>query len=74
MIRKLTTPGAVIDALGGTAEVAKLTGKTPQAVSNWRTRGLPGDARTYAVITAALRGTRRIAAPELFGIAQARAS
>jgi hypothetical protein len=31
----------VIDALGGTHAVARLTGVSPQAVSSWRKRGLP---------------------------------
>ena len=33
----------VIEALGGTMEVAKLFGYTEQRVCNWRKRGLPPD-------------------------------
>jgi hypothetical protein len=37
--RVLGTAGAVIDALGGTFAVARLTAKTPQEISNARRRG-----------------------------------
>lgn len=36
-----TAATALIDALGGNAEVATLCGTHPATVSNWRTRGLP---------------------------------
>ena len=51
----LRSTSDVIDALGGTAAVAALTGRTMQAVSNWRVRGL-FTASTYLVITDALAG------------------
>lgn len=51
-MKKLTNAGLVIDALGGTAAVAKLTNSKPTAVSNWRERGLPPD--TFVVLTSAL--------------------
>jgi hypothetical protein len=34
--RFLTTTDAVMDVLGGNPGVAKLTGRTPKAVSQWR--------------------------------------
>lgn len=33
--------GKLIDALGGTSEVAELCGITTGAVSQWRTNGIP---------------------------------
>ena len=36
-----TSPDALIDALGGTTEVARLCDVEPQAVSMWRHRGIP---------------------------------
>lgn len=37
----------VIDALGGTNEVARLCEVTPQAVSQWRADGLPKARSQY---------------------------
>jgi hypothetical protein len=48
----------VIDALGGTNEVARLCEVTPQAVSQWRTDGLPR-ARTQFL---------RLLRPEVFEV------
>lgn len=54
MSTTLTSPGAVIDALGGTSKVAAITGRTLQAVSNWRkASNLPRE--TYLVLTRRLR-------------------
>jgi hypothetical protein len=36
---ELSTVDSVIEALGGNGAVARLTGRTHQAVSNWRRRG-----------------------------------
>jgi hypothetical protein len=36
MTESLTTASDVIDALGGTTMVARLTGRKPQHVTNWR--------------------------------------
>lgn len=38
---------SVIDKLGGTNEVARICGITPQAVSQWRTDGIPAARRMY---------------------------
>ncbi len=35
------TDAQIIDALGGTSEVARLCEVTPGAVSQWRTEGIP---------------------------------
>ena len=49
----LASTSEVIDALGGTAAVARLTGRTMQAVSNWRERGF-FTAAAYEPINKAL--------------------
>jgi hypothetical protein len=38
-------PGYLIDSLGGTSEVARLTRRTTGAVSQWRDNGIPDDPR-----------------------------
>jgi hypothetical protein len=38
---ELRTPSQVIDACGGTCQTARLTGRQPPAVCNWRERGFP---------------------------------
>ena len=53
-MQTLSHTGQVIDALGGTAKVAKITSRKPQAVSNWRSReAFPPE--TFLILTAALR-------------------
>lgn len=37
----------IIDALGGTAEVARLCKVRPPSVSEWRTRGIPQARRQF---------------------------
>jgi hypothetical protein len=61
----LQTTSEVIDALGGTAEVAKLTGRSMQAVSNWRGRGF-FTASVYLTITEALARKSMSANPALW--------
>ena len=46
------TDSAIIDLLGGTAKVAKLTGVSPAAVSLWRKNNIP--ASQYAFLGATL--------------------
>lgn len=41
------SPDKVIDALGGTAEVARLCDVESQAVSMWRHRGIPNARLMY---------------------------
>lgn len=50
------TTDTIIDALGGTAEVARLCDISSQAVSQWRTNGIPRAQMKY------LRAVR----PEVF--------
>ncbi len=61
----LRTTSAVIDALGGTAAVSVLTGRSMQAVSNWRSREY-FTASSYEAITRALLGIGRTADPSLW--------
>ena len=49
----LNTVDSIIEALGGTAEAAKLAHVGPSAVSNWKARGrIPSEQ--YSVFAAAL--------------------
>ena len=50
------TPDTIIDALGGTAEVARLCDISSQAVSQWRTNGIPRAQMKYL----------RVVRPEVF--------
>jgi hypothetical protein len=61
----LATTAAVIDALGGTAAVARLTGRSMQAVSNWKDRGL-FTAAAYEPISRALAEIGRRADPSVW--------
>jgi hypothetical protein len=48
---ELARDNQLIDALGGTSEVAKLCGGiTPQAVSQWRSKGVPKSWRLFIQI------------------------
>lgn len=61
----LTTPRAVIDALGGVSELTrKLDLKNESVVRNWLADGFP--ARSYVAIQAMLRKKRMRAADSLF--------
>ena len=63
----LTNTSDVIDRLGGTSEVAKLTGKAQSAVCNWRKRGaFPAD--TFLIIGQALQELSCSAPPLLWRI------
>lgn len=52
-------PNKIIDALGGTAAVAKLCKVKPPSVSEWRTNGIP-DARLQFL---------EVIRPDVFGAA-----
>ncbi|WP_375453753.1 hypothetical protein [uncultured Methylobacterium sp.] len=63
----LQTTGEVIDALGGTAAVARRMGRRMTVVSNWRTGGnFP--ANTYLTFTAALADIGKEAPARLWGM------
>ena len=40
----------IIDALGGTAEVARLCNVRPPSVSEWRAKGIPDARRMYLAV------------------------
>lgn len=69
----LSQTGSVIDALGGTAAVARITGRTPQAVSNWRGR-LTFPADTFLILSGALTLAGKTAPASLWGMASGRAA
>lgn len=63
----LATTSVIITALGGNGAVARLTGSTAKAVSNWKALGaFPW--RTQLTITSALNERGYSAPPELWGI------
>ncbi len=45
--KTLNVDGDLIDAIGGTVAAARLFDVTPQAVSRWRTHGIPKARRMY---------------------------
>lgn len=63
---QLRTTVEVMDALGGNQAVERITGRSPQAVSNWR-RFQTFPANTYAVMTHALSRIGKTAPPSLWG-------
>lgn len=66
----LKSASDVIDALGGTAAMARLTSRRMQSVSNWRAEGrLP--AETFLVVGRALEDIGKSAPPSIWGIAAA---
>ena len=66
----LTTLSEVIDALGGPSAVAKLTGTKLPAVSNWQQFGrFP--AKTYLVMSNALKLHGKVASSALWGMKEA---
>jgi hypothetical protein len=66
----LTTTTSVIQALGGSAQVARLTGRKLSAASNWhRAQAFP--ANTYVALSAALRARRLHAPVWLWGTGRA---
>lgn len=68
----LETVDEVIDAVGGTAEAAKLAGIKPPGVSNWRSRGrIPPDKSM--IIAETLKAFGKTASPTVFGFEPAEA-
>lgn len=63
----LSTTSEVMDELGGNPVVARLTGSTPKAVSNWRSaETFP--ANTYVALTSALKAKGKTAPASLWGM------
>ena len=62
---ELRTAAEAIDALGGVHVVAEIFAITPEAVWNWRTRGLPPD--TYEELGPRLLRAGYWFRPQLFG-------
>jgi hypothetical protein len=60
---KTTEHSRIIDAIGGTGEVAKLCEVLPSAVSQWRTDGIPRARLMYL----------RLVRPDVFKAAKATA-
>jgi DNA-binding transcriptional regulator YdaS (Cro superfamily) len=67
----LKTVEAVIEAVGGDAEAAKLAGVRASAVSNWKARGRIASGRMM-VFTGALAALGKEADPAVFGMTPAR--
>ena len=64
--RKLKTVDEVFLALGGTHEVARLTGRNRTAVCNWRSRRVCA-AAAYKLMIDALEARGHTAPPSLWG-------
>lgn len=64
---QLLTVSEVIDALGGTAVVARLLGLTMGAVTNWRATGRI-NSKFFLILSAALADKGLSAPPDLWGI------
>jgi hypothetical protein len=67
----LETVEAVIEAVGGDAEAAKLAGVGASAVSNWKARGRIASGKAM-IFTEALRALGKAADPAVFGMAPSR--
>lgn len=70
MAQELETTAAVIDALGGLNALAALTGSTYKAVGNWKA-GSAFPARTFLIMTSALRDRGYSAPASLWGMVTA---
>ncbi len=69
-LRELTTTADVIDALDRAGSVALLTGRTTNAVHNWKSAG-SFPSNTFVVMQAALRVRGCTAPPSLWGMVSA---
>jgi hypothetical protein len=68
-MKTLATTAEVIEALGGTMAVARLTGRRMTAVSNWRRRRETFPANTFLTLTRALASAGCDAPTWLWGMA-----
>ena len=71
-LKMIGTVDVVIEILGGTGAVARLTRRTHPAVSNWRRAGAFPSATIY-MINGALELTGYAAPPKLFRVAEFKA-
>ena len=69
MIRDLQTAGDVIEALGGAAATARLTGKKSQHIWNWK-KANRFPPHTFLILSAELERLGCTAAPSLWGITE----
>jgi hypothetical protein len=67
------TWGSIIDALGGTGEVAKALGRSESGVSGWRRRGIPDSHWAGLVEMAVARGRSDISLKAFADLAARRA-
>lgn len=67
--RDLKTTLAVIETLGGMPEVGRLTGYPPKQVWNWKASG-QFPAKTYLILTDALRSIGKTAPASLWGMVE----
>jgi hypothetical protein len=67
------TWGSIIDALGGTGEVAKALARSDSTVSSWRARGIPGPHWHGLAEMAVTRGKSDITLAVLADLAARRA-
>lgn len=75
MAKSEITAGSVIDALGGTGEVASALELDPSTVSCWRVRGLPSSSGRLLQLArlASERGVRGLTLETLAEVAEVRA-
>jgi hypothetical protein len=72
-MENLDTAAAVLKALGGIEQVAQLTGRTYNAVSNWRVLG-SFPANTYLILQSALNAQGQTAPATLWRMERAEAA
>ena len=66
MVEQVNTPSEIIDALGGNSKLAPLVGLKPNAIGNWRVKGIP--ARYYLRLSELLSKRGLTAPPKVFGM------
>lgn len=70
----MTDWNSIIDALGGTGEVAGALSQLPSVVSGWRDRGIPGPRWAAIVKLAGEKGQSEITLEVLADLAARRAA
>ncbi len=72
MTEAVWTWGSIIDALGGTGEVADALSLWESTVSGWRTRGIPGPRWASIVRLAGEKGTSEVTLEVLADLSERR--